>query len=137
MSTRLWKDGKFVEIDTPDALSQRVRDTLEYYREKMTYAIGEAMKTREEVAAEIVNKHDEENEELKSELRFTIASVASEQELEAYNAFTKDHLKCRTTRATGGKMPIIQQIGTGIGVITELTCPVCGAKQDITDTSVW
>jgi len=137
MTVRLWQDGRFVEIDSPDVLAQRVRDTLMYYCERMDDAVAEASMTRDEVAAEIINKHDKENEELKRKLRFSIASVHSEKELDNYINFTKAHLKCRATLATGGKMPIVQQTGTGIGVITELTCPVCGAKKDITDNTIW
>jgi len=137
MSFRVWRDGRFVEIDNPEDLANRVRTTLEYYRDEMTQAIGRSLKTREDVAADIVNEHDEENARLKEKLRFTIASVYSEKELEAYNAFVDAHLPCRMTKATGGSMPMIKQHSTGIGVTTKLTCPVCGCSAEITDTSCW
>ena len=137
MCFRLWQDGKFVEIDEPEELASRVRQTLKYYKDQMEMAEQKAAKTRNEVAAEIINEHDDENRDLKQRLRFSIAKVYSEPELEAYESFLTRHLVCRQTKSTGGAMPWIMQHGTGIGVTTRLRCPVCGEEKDITDTSIW
>ena len=137
MSFRVWEDGKFTEIDSPDDLVNRVKTSLEYYHNEMKRAREKANKTREEVAAGIVNEHDAENARLKEELSFAIASVSSEKELDAYISFTSRHLACRNTKATGGACPWIMQYATGIGMTTKLRCPVCGQEEDITDTSVW
>lgn len=137
MGARMWKNGMFVEIDSPQELVDRLQRNLAYYQEIAENANDRAKKTREEVAAEIKNEHDKENEYLKDKLRFTIARVYSEKELEAYRAFEEAHMACRMTKATGGACPIIRQHGTGIGVVTELTCPVCKQTKDITDTDAW
>ena len=137
MCRRIWQDGKFLEIDEPQELADRVLQTLRFYQEEADEAREKAAKTREEVAADIVNEYADENMRLKNELSFAIASVSSEKELNDYTIFQCEHLACRNTKATGGMMPIIQQIGTGIGVCTYLECPVCHEKKDITDTSVW
>lgn len=137
MKRRIYKDGKFFEIQDPQDLADTVFENLQYYLENMKEAKEKAAMTREEVAKEIKNEYAAENASLKQELKFAIASVSSEKELEDYNNFVNEHLVCRQTKATGGALPIISQYATGIGICTKLTCPVCGAEQDITDTSVW
>lgn len=137
MCYRVWQDGRFITIDEPHELADKVLKSVTYYQDEMKRAKEEAAKTRKEVAAEIVNEYAAENAALKEELNFTIASVASEKELDAYIAFTEKHLPCRNTRATGGKCPWIMQTSTGLGMVTKLKCPVCGETTDITDSSVW
>lgn len=137
MKRRIYKDGKFFEIQDPQDLADTVFENLQYYLENMKEAKERAAMTREEVAREIKNEYAKENRMLNQELKFSIASVSSEKELNDYNAFVEKHLVCRQTKATGGALPIISQYATGIGICTKLTCPVCGAEQDITDTSVW
>lgn len=137
MKRRIYKDGKFFEIQDPQDLADTVFENLQYYLENMKVANEKAAMTREEVAKEIKNEYAAENELLKQQLKFSISSVASEKELKDYIDFVNTHLMCRQTKATGGALPIISQYATGIGICTKLTCPVCGAEQDITDTSVW
>ena len=137
MKRRIYKDGKFFEIQDPQDLADTVFENLQYYLENMKEAKEKAAMTREEVAKEIKNEYAAENELLKQQLKFSISSVASEKELKDYIDFVNTHLMCRQTKATGGALPIISQYATGIGICTKLTCPVCGAEQDITDTSVW
>lgn len=97
-----------------------------------------ATRRNEEIASEIVNGHDAENKRLKDMLRFCVAELYSEKELEAYNAFCEKHMKCRLdTKIHGGMMPYVVQYGTGIGVITKVHCQVCGEEEDITDSDVW
>ena len=130
-------NGEFLEIYDPPDLADIVQKNLQFYRKEMNDAKVKAAKTREDVAKDIMNEHEEENELLKQQLKFSIASVASEKELKDYIDFVNTHLMCRQTKATGGALPTISQYATGIGICTKLTCPVCGAEQDITDTSVW
>ena len=94
-------------------------------------------KIKSEVAAEIRNEYEEENEDLKERLRFSIASVYSEKERDAYHSFVTKHLTCRQNKIDSGKLPWIKQVSTGIGIATTIRCPVCGEQEDITDTSVW
>ena len=137
MKRRIYKDGKFFEIQDPQDLADTVFENLQYYLENMKEAKEKAAMTREEVSKEIKNEYAAENELLKQQLKFSISSVASEKELKDYIDFVNTHLMCRQTKATGGALPTISQYATGIGICTKLTCPVCGAEQDITDTSVW
>lgn len=138
MCYRVWRDGKFTDIDEPQEIIDRLTNTLEFYHDQMEQAKKKAAKTREEVIAGIKNEYAEQNARLRQELRFTIASVSSEAELKAYCDFVKKHQPCRErSKIDGGKLPWIMQFGTGLGVCTKLQCPVCGAVEDITDTSIW
>jgi hypothetical protein len=137
MAFYVHENGDFKHILEPQELVDSVRQTLCYYQDEAMRAREKASKTREEVARGIKNEYAKENRLLNQKLKFSIASVSSEKELNDYNAFVEKHLVCRQTKATGGALPIISQYATGIGICTKLTCPVCGAEQDITDTSVW
>lgn len=137
MKRRIYKDGKFFEIQDPQDLADTVFENLQYYLENMKEAKEKPAMTREEVAKEIQNEYAAENASLKQELKFAIASVSSEKELEDYNNFVNEHLVCRQTKATGGSLPIITQYATGIGMCTTIKCPICLKELNITDTSVW
>lgn len=93
---------------------------------------------KEIIMAEIRNEHDEENRTLKSILKYSVATLHSDLELERYKKFCKQHEECRLkTKIDGGKMPYVVQYGTGIGVCTKVYCQACGKFEDITDSSVW
>ena len=93
---------------------------------------------KEIIMAEIRNEHDEENRTLKSILKYSVATLHSDLELERYKKFCEQHEECRLkTKIDGGKMPYVVQYGTGIGVCTKVYCQACGKFEDITDSSVW
>lgn len=93
---------------------------------------------KEIIMAEIRNEHDEENRTLKSILKYSVATLHSDLELERYKKFCDQHEECRLkTKIDGGKMPYVVQYGTGIGVCTKVYCQACGKFEDITDNSVW
>lgn len=131
------ENGEFLEIYDPPELADIVQKNLQFYRQEMNDAKEKSAKTREEVALEIKNEYAKENRMLNQKLKFSIASVSSEKELNDYNAFVEKHLVCRQTKATGGALPIIKQHATGLGMCTKLVCPVCHEEWDITDISVW
>ena len=97
-----------------------------------------ANRDKEIIMAEIRNEHDEENRTLKSILKYSVATLHSDLELERYKKFCEQHEECRLkTKIDGGKMPYVVQYGTGIGVCTKVYCQACGKFEDITDSSVW
>jgi predicted RNase H-like nuclease (RuvC/YqgF family) len=57
----------------------------------------------------------------------------SEKELDLYTNFRVQHYKS----CHNGSTFTITLSGTGIGEVIEVACPVCGRKQDITDTESW
>lgn len=125
------------KIYSAENLSKAVYDTLKYQEDCVKKATDRANKTREEVEAEIKNEWREENERIKEKLRFSVASLYSQKEIDAYNAFDEEHMKCRQTKATGGMAPYVIQNFHGIGCCTRVYCQVCGASKDITDDSIW
>lgn len=97
-----------------------------------------ANRDKEVIMAEIRNEHDEENKTLKSMLKYSVATLHSDLELERYKKFCEQHEACRLkAKIDGGKMPYVVQYGTGIGVCTKVYCQACGKFEDITDSSVW
>lgn len=138
MKKRVWQDGKFIEIDEPHDLANRVLRTMQYYAQQAEVANAMAKRTKDEVLAEIKNEYDEENSMLNKRLKYAIAFVNSDKELSAYNKFFNEHRVCRTlSRVNCGKNPEIIQTGTGVGMCTTLRCPICGKEEDITDIEVW
>ena len=119
-------------------LSEAVFDAIMSAERHADDANRRASKNRKEIEQDIRNEHDAENRQLRDRLRFSVAELNSEAELDAYHKFVKEHEKCRLDRKIdGGKMPYVIQYGTGIGVCTTVVCQACGAKQDITDMSIW
>lgn len=119
-------------------LAQLVKDSVEYYERQAEYARNQAKKTRQEVAKEIINEHEAENQRLKNRLRYAVAILGSDSELESYKRFCAEHEKCMSSsRANWGRAPYVKQVGTGVGTATTVVCQVCGAEQDITDISNW
>ena len=119
-------------------LANQVHDTIKKYHDTAQRALEKAAMTKEEVKSEVINEYAQENERIKAELRYAVAFLYSDAELEAYNEFVKEHEPCRLDlKVNGGKMPYVVQTGTGIGVCTKVCCQICGASKDITDTSIW
>ena len=64
----------------------------------------------------------------------------SDKELERLENFRERHYKkCAEPLHSKnvGNTYIYDLIGTGIGTIIKVTCPLCGESEDITDTSSW
>jgi len=126
------------KVYSPDDLAKIVRDSTLYYVREAERAFKSAAKTREEVKSETLNEYERENEQLKKKLRFSVARLGSDSELEMYKQFCDEHKKCMSgDRANWGKAPYVKQYGTGMGTCTEVYCQVCGAHKDITDMSNW
>mgnify|MGYP006988911962 CR=1 FL=1 len=64
----------------------------------------------------------------------------SDKEMKDLNEFRNRHFtQCAlplNKKITGNKY-IYTLTGTGFGTIIEVTCPICGATADITDTASW
>lgn len=119
-------------------LADGVFDAIMDAERRAKQAYEQASRTRKEVASGLRSEFKGENERLKERLRFSVAELYSEKELEAYHQFVEDHENCRLgLKINGGKMPYVVQYGTGIGVCTKVVCQVCGESKDITDSSVW
>ena len=119
-------------------LANEVRDTIMQYHNIAQRALVKAERTKKQVRAEVLNEYATENECLRRELRYSVACVHSDKELDAYNKFVEKHQACQLGyKIDGGKMPYVVQFGTGVGVCTKVCCQICGETEDITDTSIW
>lgn len=132
------KLGDLIAENDASRLANEVHDTLKRYHDVAQRALEIAKRTKDQVRAEIVNEYAHENEYLRRELKYSVACVHSDRELEAYNRFIEQHQACQIKfKADSGKMPYLIQVGTGVGVCTKVCCQICGATEDITDTSIW
>lgn len=116
-----------------DDLARLVKDSVSWYERKADKAIKEAAKTREEVRSETLNQYEEENRQLKAKLGRAVAILGNDVELERFNNFRREHMKCSVV----GELPYVKQFATGIGTCTTVCCQGCGAERDITDTNDW
>lgn len=133
-----YDNNTLTRIYSPDDLANLVKDSVEYYKRQASKALAEAAKTREEVRAEITNGYEKENQYLKAELKRSVCILGSDQELISYNQFCSAHEKCRSSaRINSGKIPYVIQTHNGIGVSSVVVCPICNARQDITDIRNW
>ena len=81
-------------------------------------------------------RKDEEIQKLEAEieqLRRLSLHVMSEKEREDEQSFRNAHYdKC-----DNGNDYVYELIGTGIGTVISIKCPVCGEVKDITDIRSW
>ena len=132
------KLGDLIAENDASRLANEVHDLIKYYHDIAQRATERADRTEAQVRADIVNEFAHENECLRRELKYSVACVHSDMELEAYNRFVEDHQKCQLNfKIDSGKMPYVVQVGTGVGVCTKVCCPICGTVTDITDMSIW
>lgn len=131
-----WTDGK--TIYNKDELATMVHDTIEYYDEANKHT-GEVNKKLKEDAEKIVRaEYEQRIAQLEEKLRLSYGEFSSQREKDAYNDFEQRHIHERLTmKSQGGKAPYLIPTGTGIGTHLEVVCPICGAKENITDFEVW
>ncbi len=118
-------------------LSEAVYNTLKFHEDRADEAKEQAQKTREEVAQEIHNEWEEENKRLKERVRLSVVELNSQKELDEYDAFVEKHKSCKGSRIGNDFTPLLRQYGTGFGIGTIVSCPICNESVDITDTSCW
>lgn len=79
---------------------------------------------------------DEEVQKLKAEIDDLCKRsllIMCENEKVAEKAFRDEHYK----KCKNGNRYIYELTGTGLGTSVVITCPVCGEKKEVTDTSTW
>ena len=125
-------------IYSKSELATALTDTVEYYENanKDLYEENIALRTS---AQDIVRaEYEKQIKNLKDRLAMSYGEFASEKEKQAYWDFEKRHIHDRqTSRENSGKMPYLIPTGTGDGTILYVVCPICGEKENITDTEVW
>lgn len=86
------------------------------------------LRTEEEIRKEF----EEEINSLEQELSLCPARF-SEKEAEAYHSFWQKHF----TMHGKSQGMMLHMTGTGIGTAYEVICPICNAKENITDYDCW
>lgn len=133
-----YKDGISTKVYSSTELTELVHDSVKYYEERIKEL--EERNRQLYIDAESAVKQDYEKQinTLKEQLSLSYGEFASEKERKAYNQFEKEHIHDRqTSKYNGGRAPYLIPIGTGMGTILNVVCPICGESKDITDTSVW
>lgn len=128
----------FQVCDSAEELNKIITDTITYYQDIAKCAEEKAAKTREEVAAEIHNEFERENQYLKDKLHFSYGSFHTEKELEDWKQFKKEHSQCWDgSKISAGRNFYIKPYGTGFSTGYIAVCPHCGKEKDISDISWW
>ena len=137
-TTKNERRGDLIAENDASRLANEVYNVIKHYHDIAQRAIRKAERTEKQVRSDVTNEYAMENECLRRELKYSVACVHSDMELEAYNKFVEDHQKCQLNfKIDSGRMPYVVQVGTGVGVCTKVCCPICGAVTDITDMSIW
>lgn len=128
----------FTEVCSPEELSKKVLDTLNYYKERAETLQKENTKLLNNALKIADNQLKQENKQLQERLKLCVVTLANDKELKAYNNFIKEHEKCRNlAKINYGKAPYVIQYGVGLGNVTQVRCPVCNEMVDITDIGAW
>lgn len=128
-----WREdnGKLIKIFTPDELCQEIKQSLDYYYERMLAAQKRGDLTMEKAERHVKDYKDKELKEYSSRIARCPIEFNSDKEMIEYQQFKKEHQMCT------GYEPMIQVWGCGIGVGYKLKCAGCGITKDITDTEAW
>lgn len=92
----------------------------------------ESRKTRDEIRQEFQNDIELYNEELNH-----APVIFSNKEDTSYRVFRERHYKSCGHNNKHDIGITIHLVGTGVGSIITLECPVCHETEDITDVSSW
>ena len=131
-------DGKLTKVYDPDELIEAVSSTVKYYK-----AHAEALeKENKELHARALEMANEELidkiQALQEELSLSYLKFASIKEKKAYENFEQRHMHDRlVSKYNSGRAPYLIPTGVGVGTHLEVVCPICGKKENITDTEVW
>ena len=128
----------FYEVLSAKELSDKVYKSINFYQERADKLAKVNKELMNDALSRANDQLKQENTRLKERLRLCIVELNSEKELEAYNAFEKEHERCRSfSKYFQTQLPYVIQSSSGIGMISRAKCPICGEEKDITDMEVW
>ena len=126
------------EVYTEKELSKAVYDSIEYYRKRADDILRENEKLKKHALEMANDELIDTIQSLREQLDLSYGEFSSQKEKDAYKDFEKRHMHDRmTSKYNGGRAPYLIPTGVGIGTHLEVVCPICGEKEDITDTEVW
>lgn len=124
---------KLVNVDFSELTD--IKKLLSRIQENFDSLEEENRSLRNRIKSYNQEKEIKEREETIKNLQTHALYILSDKEWKDYNAFREKHYK-----VSGCKNPnhyIFDLIGTEIGVVIKVTCPVCGETKDITDFKDW
>ena len=125
-------------IYTKDELIKIVSDSVEWYENRANTLAEQNLQLKLNAIDVVRKEYEDRIKYLQSQLDMSYGEFASQKEKDAYDEFEKKHMHDRcTSRYNGGRAPYLIPTGTGVGTQLEVVCPICGAKEDITDVEVW
>ena len=129
---------RIMTICNEQDLSEMVFNTIKYYREQAEHWKQMYIQWRHHGMEKANEELIDEISALQERLDLSYGQFASKKEKEAYKNFEQRHMHERLiSKIQGGKAPYLIPTGTGIGTILNVVCPICGAREDITDTEGW
>ena len=119
-------------------LSDAVFDTIKWYKERNREIAAHNEKLLDDAVSVVRAEYENQIKYLKERLAMSYGEFSSQKEKDAYDDFEQRHMHQRLTmKIQSGKAPYLIPTGTGIGTHLEVVCPICGAKENITDMEVW
>lgn len=112
-------------------------------RDNMNRAIDQLIKENERLKQENRKTRDEIRQEFQSDIELYNEElnhapvIFSNKEDTSYRAFRERHYKSCGHNSKHDIGITIHLVGTGVGSIITLECPVCHKTEDITDVSSW
>lgn len=121
-----------IVLENFDQLLDKVREQYNFQKAR---ADSLSKELKEFNAEERIRK---KNKEL-ADLRSRSLHILSNKERLSLDSFQHEHYERHKDShpRTSGSSFIYKITGVGIGTVIEVTCPICGESQDITDTSSW
>ena len=129
---------KITTIYDEKELSKIVFDSIQYYKEQADHWKRMYTLWRKHGLEQANEELIDEIQSLQERLKLSYGEFASQKEKDAYKDFEQRHMHDRlTSKYNGGRAPYLIPTGTGIGINLQVACPICGEKEDITDTGAW
>lgn len=131
-------NDKLIKIYEPEEIIEAVTNTVNYYKNRAD-KLATKNKELHDHAIEMANEELIDTiQALREQLDMSYGFFSSQKEKDAYKDFEQRHMHERLTmKSQGGKAPYLIPTGVGVGTHLEVVCPICGEKENITDTSVW
>lgn len=130
MAFVLDEEGNILTFNDPE---KNIRQSLNSIKQAVNYLIRDNKALRATLSSYDKEAGIKAKEDEIQSIRQRAITVLSPLEYEHCKAFREHHYQtCKN-----GSRFIYDLQGTGIGTITKIKCPVCGAEEDITDVDCW
>lgn len=130
MAFVLDEEGNILTFNDPE---KNIRQSLNSIKQAVNYLVRDNKALRATLSSYDKEAGIKAKEDEIQSIQQRAITVLSPLEYERCKAFREHHYQtCKN-----GSRFIYDLQGTGIGTITKIKCPVCGAEEDITDVDCW